>query len=207
MQQLVSSTVNNSREITAYSKVAARPQHCYRCGVIQQLFEAHIGERLHQHISTHDVKTLAKALPCFNGRTIRSIAIGRPESRSTSTHPPLPSTTYSRGRRVQPDSRHQTGYHNHGAGTVHLDSRQQPGSLDSRQQPGSRGSAATPTSTPPLLVYEWGSYYSYNSSGTTSRGQETRRQVAWDFYRGNVRCHQITRGSAPSPVRSCCIRT
>ena len=38
------------REISFYSKVAVRPQHCCRCGVIQQLFTAYIEERLHQHV-------------------------------------------------------------------------------------------------------------------------------------------------------------
>ena len=71
---------------------------------------------------------------------------------------------------VQLDGRHQTGHHNHGTGGAHL---------DGRQRPGLSGSAATPTSTAPSLsIYEWGSHYSYSSSGTTSRGQETRRQAA-----------------------------
>ena len=65
------------REISAYSKVAVRPKHCCRCGIIQQLFTAHIEERLHQHINTHNVATLAKTTAWFNGKTIRSIATAR----------------------------------------------------------------------------------------------------------------------------------
>ena len=59
----------------------------------------YIEERLHQHISTHNVATVAKALPWFNGITIKSFVTGRHESRSTSTCPSLPSTTYARAKR------------------------------------------------------------------------------------------------------------
>ena len=151
--------------MSSYSKVAVRPQHCSRCGVIQQqLITTYIEERLHQHISTHNVATVAKALPWFNGITIKSFVTGRHESRSTSTCPSLHLQHTPGQREVQPDSRHRTG-HDHGAGTVHP---------DSRQQPGSSGSAAIPTSTPPLFIYERGRHNTYSSSGTTSRGQGTR---------------------------------
>ena len=110
--------------------------------------------------------------PWFNERTIMSIATGTHGSTSISKYPSLPSTTYSRGRRSttrQPAS-NWTSY-TQGAGTVHL---------DSRQQPDSSGSAATPTSTSLLPIYERGSNYSYSSSGTTLRGQKYRRQAAWN---------------------------
>ena len=78
---------------------------------------------------------------------------------------------------VQLNNRYETGHHtgNHGAGTVHP---------DSRQQPGSSGSAATSTSIRPIPTCEWESHYSYNSSGTTSQGQGTRRQAVWNSIEG-----------------------
>ena len=157
---------------------------------------AYIEQRLHQHIRTHNVATLAKPPSWFDGRAIRSNATGGNGSRSTSTYPPLLSTTYSRGRKGttrQPES-NWTSYTQR-AGTVHF---------DGRQQPGSRGSAKPPISPSPylrtgesLLVQQ--QWYDVNSARNQTRN-------GLEFDRGDVRRHQIRGGSAPSPVRNCCSR-
>ena len=159
------------RGISVYSKVAVRPQHCGRCGVIQQLLTAYIEECLHQHISTHNVATLAKVLPWFDGRTMRSIATGRQEPRSTSTCPPLPSTKYWRGRR---NSTRQS------APNWILWSR---GRNNTSRQSATTWFKWQRSNTNPYSassIYQWGSPYSYSSKGTTSWGQEARRQAAWN---------------------------
>ena len=180
-------------EISVYSKVAVRPQHCCRCGIMQQLFTAHIEERLHQHISTHNVATFAKTASWFDGRTIRSISTGRLRSRSTSTYPPfLLQYTHGAGE-VQPDSRHQTGHHNHGARTGR--SRQSATTWFRWQRSNTNlYSASTFLRTGESLVQQ------KQLDVKRARNQTTS---GLEFDRGGLRRHQIRGGSAPTPVRSC----
>ena len=185
------------REISVYSKVAVRPRHCYTCGVIQQLLTAYIDERLHQHISTHNVATLAKALPWLNKRTIRSIAAGRHGSRSTSTYPSLPSTTYSRGRRstTQQSAPNRTSLSRGGNRT----SRQSVTTWVKWQRSSTNlysASSYLRTGESLLVQQQW-----YNV--TTARNQAIR---GLELDRGDVRRHPFGGGSASSPVRTCYTR-
>ena len=78
--------------------------------------------------------------------------------------------------------------------------REQYSSTDSKQ-PGSSGSAATPTSTPPLPIYEWGSHLLVQQQWydvTSTRKQTTR---GLEFDRGDVRHHQHHNLSGGAAVR------
>ena len=184
------------REISVYSKVAVRPRHCYTCGVIQQLLTAYIDERLHQHISTHNVATLAKALPWLNKRTIRSIAAGRHGSRSTSTYPSLPSTTYSRGRSPTRQSAPNWMSLSRGRNST---SRQSVTTWFKWQRSSTNlysASSYLRTREALLVQQQW-----YNV--TRARNQTTG---GLKLDRGDVRHHPIGGSSSSSPVRSCCTR-
>ena len=125
-----------------------------------------------QHIITNNVATLAKPPPWFDGRTIRSIAIGRHGSRSTSTYPPLSSTTYSRGRR---STTRQSA--------PNWTSLSRGGNSTARQTANNLVQVAAQQHQPLLhlsLSTNGGVTYSYSSSGTTSRAQENRQHAAWN---------------------------
>ena len=185
-------------EISVYSKVAVRPQHCCRCGIMQQLFTAHIEERLHQHISTHNVATFAKTASWFDGRTIRSISTRRLRSRSTSTYPPfLLQYTHGAGE-VQPDSRHQTGHHNHGARTGR--SRQSATTWFKRQRSNTTlysGSSYLRMGESLLVQQRW--YDVTRARNQTASGLEfvLLREFLWAATR-DVRRHQHHHSSGPT---------
>ena len=165
--------------------------------MIHQLLTAYIEERLHQHISTHDVATLAKALPWFNKRTIRSIAAGRQGLRSTSTYPSFQSTTYSRGRRstIQQSAPSRTSSSRGGNST----SRQLVTTWFKWQRSSTNlysASSYLRTGESLFIEQQW-----YNV--TRARNQTTR---GLELDLGDVRRHPIGGGSASSPVRSCCTR-
>ena len=160
-----------SHEISVYSQVAVRQQYCCRCGVIQQRFAVHSINRgtsasAHQHSQHSD---FGKHPPFVQREDDQ---VYRDREARVKIHFNVSTASidniHTGQEKYKLDSRHQTRHRNHGAGTVHL---------DSMQQPGSSGSAATPTSTSSLPIYERGSHYSCSSSGTTSSRQETRRQA------------------------------